>query len=166
MNIIHGVLVPLKKVQRLTAVVTLGALALFSQLSQAAPYSQVVDLGVLDGGAYIALEGTTPKQDEYLFTLVSDGSILVNVLTIDFDQQVHKLTLWDESDTGKQLGKGVDIQSLDLTAGTVYKLVVSGGNRAYSGDITVAAIPLPASALLFGSALMGMVFGKKRLKQK
>jgi hypothetical protein len=47
--------------------------------------------------------------------------------------------------------------------------VVSGGNRAYSGNIAVAQyapiVPVPASALLFGSALMGMVLGKKHLKR-
>jgi hypothetical protein len=169
METIHGVLDPLKNLQRLTAAITLGALALFSQLSLAAPYSQVVDLGVLDGGDFIPLEGATPKGDAYLFSLALDGKILVNVATVDFDQQVHQITLWDETGSSKRLAKGADIRELDLTADTLYKLVVSGGNRAYNGTIALAQrapeVPLPASALLFGSALLGMVLGKKHLKR-
>jgi hypothetical protein len=171
MEIVHSALLHLKKLlSHSVAVVTVGVLSLFCQLSQAAPYSQVVDLGQLDGGDLIDIAGVTPKKDAYLFTLALDGSIAVNAETVDFKQLVHKIALWDESGNGTQLAKGEDIQSLDLTAGTQYKIVVSGGNRAYNGAITVARyapeVPIPASAWLFGSALLGVVLGKKRLSRK
>jgi hypothetical protein len=169
METIHGVVGPLKKLQRLTVAVTFGALALFSQLSLAAPYSEVVELGVLRGGNFMSLEGATPKADAYMFSLAMDGKILINVATVDFDRQVHQITLWDESGSGKQLAKGADIRELDLTADTLYKLVVSGGNRAYNATIAVAQrapeVPLPASVVLFGSAVLGLVLGKKHLRR-
>ncbi len=88
-----------------------------------------------------------------------DGELVVNLLNIN-DLHTH---------FSFQLGAESEWVYATLDVGN-YFFVVEGGTDGslggmYAGTVSVAAVPLPAAALLFGSALLGL-FGVRARSRK
>ena len=145
--------------------------ALFSLATIAAATSAPVSLGELQFGEPEFFgnnldAGTGMFTDEYTFSLESDRAVEVDIVQNNLgtfgDVKITDLS-------GNVIGQGVSGTQFTvggLNAETDYTLAISGDvtgddGGSYNAAI-VAAVPLPAAAWLFGSALLGVVVVARR----
>ena len=126
-----------------------------------------------------ALSGVAPTfEHEYLFVAISDTSFVISTTSentqngsiTDFMIEIFQVGMGSIGSapiapiTGTQSGASL---SFTMIAGEIYRIVLMGTDLGTSPDYTlqISAIPIPAAALLFGSALLGL-FGFGRRKDK
>ncbi len=166
------------------AALAVGALALASSQAFASPIS------VYEGMSAVALDTyKVPTYDPRYFELnVAGANTGMLTRLIDTTPDLDPLPSWTvtysihkDSISGAGYGLGALVDSFSFTDGTFsasspspwhftnlalageYVLTIST-NGASSSTSEISAVPLPAAAWLFGSALMG--FGALRRKQK
>jgi hypothetical protein len=125
-----------------------------------------IDLGDLSPGDSVGFSNSQStflldiEKDRYQFGLTSDGS---DVSVDEFAFMNGGGIVYLSGKVGGETGwSGTSFTVNDLDAGD-YSLVVRSkalgfGEFGYDGTLSVAAVPLPAAALLFGTALAGLVF--------
>lgn len=162
------------------AALALGALALAS--AQASASSVSVTSGSVQpvyqdtpGMFEIVVGGGVTGAEFRLMDTIGDGRTVTYQLWTDTNAGIDAITLgsvvgasWTWTDTG--------IEAVNLAATYVYRALVSGSQYAlvlseipsdpglYAATTQISAVPLPAAAWLFGSAVLG--FGALRRKQK
>ena len=169
------------------AALAVGALALASSQAFASPVSINVSAGMTPEqvGTTNLSPGLNPN--EYELKVFGTGTLGTYTTLIDSSPEVQTVSYWIYNDTNVApnavtVGSLVDSWSFtDILGATtqthltwlaasltgtqyVLKIQSSGLGVAEGSTSTVSAVPLPAAAWLFGSALMG--FGALRRKQK
>lgn len=115
------------------------------------------ELNVTDSNgalAYFSLIDTDNDFHDVTYTLTSDDAIGLNAIEIG-SQLFFQTTITDNNIAGPQ---GTFTQFL---AAGQYVLKIAT-NQAFSSSSQVSAVPLPAAAWLFGSALLGMGLFRRR----
>jgi hypothetical protein len=127
-----------------------------------------IPLGTLDPGETESFDSQTP--DKYTFTLSAPSDVLIKL------QSGTEVTI-----NGFLTGGGVDESGTEnhyveflvtgLAADTPYELLVTKdpnqgqpNGQPYTGSIS--AVPLPAAAWLFGSAIMGLTLVARRRRNE
>ena len=98
---------------------------------------------------------TDPEQMNVSYSVYADTNAALNSWTTG--------ALIDSWTVADLLGNGTTAHLTALLANTQYVLSIAT-NGAYSSSTQISAVPLPAAAWLFGSALLGL--GALRRKQK
>lgn len=111
----------------------------------------------VDVRTFFSLVDTNTEQRTVDYWLYNDTDTTTGSYTLgsELDHQTYVDLLGD--------GIGGTFSAL-LTAGAQYilKIAVSGGPNAFSATTQISAVPLPAAAWLFGSALMGLGLFRRR----
>lgn len=109
-------------------------------------------------GTLISLVDSAPEVQSVTYTIYNDDNGAVGSWS-----QGSEVATWTFVDI---LGSATSTHFLNLAANTQYvlKMVASGTGPANGSTSSISAVPLPAAAWLFGSALLG--FGALRRKQK
>ena len=114
-------------------------------------------------------EASGSFSDTWEFSLAEDSKVSLGIKDIEFG--LHSLKLLDISNMsivfdGESLSEGAWFHTM-LDGGTNYAFTVAGDvaglfGGAYKGKLSVSAVPLPATAWLFLSALAGLVVIRRR----
>lgn len=160
------------------AALALGVLALAS--AQASASSVSVTSGSVQevyqptpGMFEIVVGGGVTGAVFQLMDTIGDGRTVTYQLWTDTNAGIDAITLgstvgasWMWTDIGNEAANlAATSVYRALVAGAQYALVLSETDpRLYSATTQISAVPLPAAAWLFGSALLG--FGALRRKQK
>lgn len=162
------------------------ALAVAGLMSGAATASTVSSGTVnIFNGMYqevVTLNSTVPlvSLDPIYYELsVGSQTVSTTFTLIDSDPDTHVVSyeLYDDVDTSSGISLGSLLQSWSFTdlpstgsggaitfllgAGSQYVLKMST-DGAYSSSTAISAVPLPGAALLFGTALLGAGFARRR----
>ena len=108
-------------------------------------------------------------SDTWEFSLAEDSKVSLGIRDIEFG--LHSMKLLDISNMsivfdGASLSEGTWFHAM-LDGGTDYAFTVAGDvsgllGGAYKGKLSVSAVPLPAAAWLFLSALAGLFVIRRR----
>jgi hypothetical protein len=147
-------------------------------IANASPFG--INAAHLDGGGNLlpipAPVGNTLINfvHDYFFTAVADTiatvttGVTVGVTIPSLFMQINALTAGDPNPGGTGpiavLGDSVSL-GYTMTAGNDYQIIMLGGGSIdgqYS--LKVSAVPVPAAAWLFGSALLGLVGFRRKAK--
>jgi hypothetical protein len=145
------------------------------------------DFGTLDVGGWelFGAQARGDFSDAWVFSLagvdVQAATVAINLdfpfpLTIDTVAIVKgaktngatEFTFDDPADVLVSASAGQTIVATLRNADAPFAVIVSGsgGPGSYAGTLELAAVPVPAAAWLFGSALVGMVgIGDRRRRQ-
>lgn len=112
-------------------------------------------------------------DDAYSFSVATNASITVSAADINLSKlgyQAGPLSLELEDAKGNELASspvGQILSYANLSKGQSYSIVVHGDVLGKKGGLygfttTVSAVPIPASVMLFGSALLGLTAAARR----
>ncbi len=167
------------------AALAVGALALASSQAFASSVSVTAGMTTVEVGTTNLAAGFNPSYDELVVGAGYSGFLGTYVTLVDTSPELQSVTynIWNDTngtaglysagatliDTWTfidLLGAGTSTHFVSLAENTQYvlEMIASGTGPANHSTSEVSAVPLPAAAWLFGSALLG--FGALRRKQK
>lgn len=162
------------------ALAVAASFALLSSASFAAPINPAGgDFGTLLAPSTNDFNGAVQQgvsqpnfEDTYTFTLAQNSNVHVEIT--EYENFSFFGTVWGIRKIGGSIaggsttGIGTDFTVAGLTTGD-YELTIGGEIKSlgifeygYAGELSVAAVPLPAAAWLFISALGGLVVAKRK----
>jgi len=125
------------------------------------PYSYELNVGSSGSGfigTFVTLIDSSPELQSVSYTIYNDTDATLGTWTLG-----SVVDSWVFTDL---LGSGTLTHLTSLAANTQYvlEMLASGTGAADHSTSQISAVPLPAAAWLFGSALLGL--GALRRKQK
>ncbi len=154
----------------LRAALALGALALGSTHASASTYLSGAAINLNPGSSDLLVSLTPANNPAALFTLTTSGDNFVTFALRDTDDDGDTI---DYSLSGGSIVGTINWFLIDNGTPSTYSYLLSAGTYLLSIDtdadvssstLMTSAVPLPAAAWLFGSAVLG--FGALRRKQK
>ncbi len=142
-----------------------GCLAILASVVLSMPVqAATIDLGELTTGDY-GLAGVDffgVVVDSYTFSLAEISDLAVDLVIEPTELYVTALTEDPIPPIDLIAGGFPDFSVTGLAAGDYVLFVIGAFTDGYYGTMSVTAVPLPAAAWLFASALLGMAGIKRR----